>query len=84
VHELSLALEICRIAERTVGHERLPLVRELELEVGTDSEVEIANLSFCLESLLTHRPFVGASHRIVRVPGSDMRVLSLEVDDGGP
>ena len=84
MHELSLALEICRIAERTVGTERLRLVRELELEVGTESDVEVANLSFCLDALLSHRPFVEASHRIVRAPGADMRVLSLEVDDGGP
>jgi Zn finger protein HypA/HybF involved in hydrogenase expression len=84
VHELSLALEVCRIAERTVGGERLARVREVELEIGADAEVEVGHLSFCLEALLSHPPFVDARPRIVRAPGDDLRVVSLEVDDGDP
>lgn len=84
MHELSLALEVCRIAERAVGTALLPRVREVELELGADADVEVDHLTFCLEALLSSRPFTRATPRIVRAPGDDLRVLSLEVDDDDP
>ena len=35
MHEMSIALEVCRITESQVGREALPRVREVGLVVGT-------------------------------------------------
>jgi Zn finger protein HypA/HybF involved in hydrogenase expression len=84
VHEMSLALEICRIAEEQVGRDTLPLVREVGLQVGAGAGVEPDNLEFCLQALLDHPPFEGARVVMSLDPGDDLRVTYLEVDDGGP
>jgi Zn finger protein HypA/HybF involved in hydrogenase expression len=83
VHEMSVALEVCRIAEEQVGREALPLVREVGLIVGSDSGVEPDNLEFCLEALLSQSPFTGARVAMDRATGDELRVTYLEVDDGG-
>ncbi len=82
MHELSVALEVCRIAEEQVGRPRLADLVTVGLEVGRDSCLEIANLEFCLEALLTHPPFRRGRPRIEAVGGDDVRVSYLEVDDG--
>ncbi|GMV08187.1 MAG: hypothetical protein AMXMBFR53_44620 [Gemmatimonadota bacterium] len=84
MHELSLALEICRIAEDQVGHDALPWVREVGIRVGTDAGVEPESLEFCLEALLSHPPFDGARVAMEMEPGDDLRVTYLEVEDDGP
>jgi Zn finger protein HypA/HybF involved in hydrogenase expression len=84
MHELSLALEVCRIAEQRVGSAALPAVRSVAVEVGTASGIEVENFRFCLESLLAAPPFVGARPVILSGPGDALRVSYLEVDDGGP
>jgi Zn finger protein HypA/HybF involved in hydrogenase expression len=84
VHELSLALEVCRIAEGQVGPEALPRVTEVGLLVGTDAGIEVENFRFCLEALLTAPPFRRARPALERCPGDELRVTYLEVDDGGP
>jgi hydrogenase nickel incorporation protein HypA/HybF len=83
MHEMSIALEICRIAEDQVGLDTLPRVREVGLEVGRHAGVEPANLLFCLEVLLERPPFAGARAELELTPGDDLRVTYLEVDDGG-
>ncbi len=83
MHEMSVALEICRIAEEQVGREALPRVREVGLEVGRFSGIEPDNLVFCLEVLLEQPPFEGARPVLELTPGDDRRVTWLEVDDGG-
>ena len=84
MHELSLALEVCRIAEERVGSAALPDVRTVAIEVGADSGVEVENFTFCLESLLSAPPFAGARPVILAGPGDALRVSYLEVDDGRP
>jgi Zn finger protein HypA/HybF involved in hydrogenase expression len=84
VHEMSLALEICRIAEEQVGTDALALVREVGLLVGTDSGVEPDSLEFWLDSLLSNPPFAGARLAMEVCAGDDLRVTYLEVEDGGP
>lgn len=84
MHEMSVALEICRIAEEQVGLPTLPLVREVGVLVGTDSGVEPRNLEFCLTALLSHPPFSDATAVMELEPGDDLRVTYLEVDDDGP
>ncbi len=82
MHELSVALEVCRIAEEQVAPGRLGDLVTVGLEVGRDSCVEVANLEFCLEALLTHPPFRRGRPVIETVGGEDVRVSYLEVDDG--
>jgi Zn finger protein HypA/HybF involved in hydrogenase expression len=84
MHEMSVALEICRITEEQVGRDALPFVREVGLMVGNDSGVEADNLEFCLEALLAHSPFAGARVAMERSAGDDLRVTYLEVDDDRP
>jgi hypothetical protein len=83
MHEMSIAMEVCRIAEDKLGSSCGDLVG-LGLEVGTDAGVEIDNLQFCLEVLLTQPPFRSATLEISRLPGDVLRLSYLEVDDGSP
>lgn len=84
MHELSLAHEICRIAEANAGAAGPGAVREVAVEVGDDAGVEPESLTFCLEVLLTQPPFGAARPRLIRKPGDVLRVSYLEVDDGRP
>lgn len=80
MHEMSVALEICRLAEeRLAGHaDRLVAVG---VTVGDGAGVEPANLAFCLEALLSEPPFHGAVPRITREPGDALHLGYLELLD---
>jgi Zn finger protein HypA/HybF involved in hydrogenase expression len=82
VHELSVALEVCRIAEQRLNPTDLPLLITVGVEVGHDAGVEPDNLRFCLEALLAAPPFAGAQPVITRLPGDVLRLAYLELDDG--
>jgi Zn finger protein HypA/HybF involved in hydrogenase expression len=84
VHELSVAIEVCRIAEARLGSVGAARLRTVALEVGDDAGLEPDNLEFCLGALLAEPPFVGARATISRTSGNDLRVSYLEVDDAGP
>ncbi len=84
MHEMSLALEVCRITEEHVGSERLGEIVEVAVEIGDDAGVEVGNFEFCLEALLANPPFGRGRPRIVRCAGDVLRVHHLEIDDGGP
>jgi Zn finger protein HypA/HybF involved in hydrogenase expression len=84
MHEMSIALEICRIAETQAGTAGPGGVRAVGVEVGDDAGLELSSLAFCLESLLAAPPFGGARPVITRLPGDVLRVSYLEVDDGRP
>lgn len=81
MHELSLAAEICRIAERTVGPGRAARVVTVGIEIGDDAGVEPGNLEFCLGVLLKEPPFQHAAPRVSCIRGSELRVTYLEVDE---
>lgn len=83
MHEMSMALEVCRLAEEQVGRDALPRVTGLGLEVGSDTGLVVENLTFCLEVLLTSPPFRAARAVIERSPGSALRLDWLEIDDPG-
>jgi Zn finger protein HypA/HybF involved in hydrogenase expression len=83
MHELSIALEVCRMTEERVGPDGVRAVRAVGVEVGDDAGVEVGNLQFCLESLLAGPPFSGARPVILRQPGDGLRLAYLEVDDDG-
>jgi len=84
MHELSLALEICRIAEERLGPDGTGQLITVGVEVGDQAGVEPENLVFCLEALLGAPPFQGARSTITRQPGDALRILYLEVRDDGP
>jgi len=84
MHELSLATEICRIAEAHAGSAGAAAVREVAVDVGDASGVEPECLRFCLEVLLSQPPFRAARPRLFRQAGNVLRVRYLEVDDGRP
>jgi Zn finger protein HypA/HybF involved in hydrogenase expression len=81
MHELSVALEVCRLAEEQVGREALPRVTGLGLEIGDRSGIVAENLAFCLDTLLTNPPFRTARAVIQRTPGATLRLEWLELED---
>jgi Zn finger protein HypA/HybF involved in hydrogenase expression len=83
VHELSLAVEISRIADAHASPQS-DRVAVVGVEVGDDAGVEPENLAFCLDVLLRQPPFGHARCHVTRTGGSDLRVTYLEVDDDGP
>ncbi len=84
MHEMSVALEVCRLAEERLGDAADALVA-LGVTVGDDAGVEPENLAFCLEALLAAPPFRGAQPRILREPGEALHLSYLEVtDDDSP
>ena len=84
MHELSLALEVCRIAGDVLERAGGVTVRSLGVDEGTEAGIEVENFRFCLESLLTEPPFVGARAELQVVPGEVLRLTYVEVDDVGP
>ncbi|MBX6363044.1 MAG: hydrogenase maturation nickel metallochaperone HypA [Gemmatimonadetes bacterium] len=81
MHELSVALEICRIVEAHVPADRLGDVVEVAVEVGADAGIEPASLEFCLEALLSLPPFGRARSVLTRLPGDVLRVAHLELEE---
>jgi Zn finger protein HypA/HybF involved in hydrogenase expression len=81
MHELSMALEVCRLAEDLAAPDPPERIVEIGLEVGDESGYEVANFEFCLETLLSSPPFGRARPVIQRVGGDGLRLCYLEVDD---
>jgi Zn finger protein HypA/HybF involved in hydrogenase expression len=81
MHEMSIAMEVCRLTEAQVGCERLAGVVEVGMDVGDDAGVEIGSLEFCLEALLSEPPFGHGHPAIARRPGDVLQLTYLEVDD---
>ena len=84
MHELSLAIDVCRIAQEQLEPAQWPHLRVVALDVGNDAGVEASSLEFCLETLLSQPPFGAARPVITRLEGDMLRVAYLEVDDGRP
>lgn len=84
MHEMSIAMEVCRLAEEKLGRAALPGVVAVGVEVGDDANVEVESLRFCLEVLLREPPFVNAVPVIERRSDDALRLAYLEVDDGRP
>lgn len=81
MHEMSVAMEICRIVERKFDPAAGALVT-VGLEVGDDAGLEVDNLTFCLETLLSLPPFGAPRLDLERRSGDVLRVTYLEFDDG--
>jgi Zn finger protein HypA/HybF involved in hydrogenase expression len=83
VHELSVALEVCRMAEERLG-DAAPRLRAVALAVGAGSGLEPENLVFCLDALLGQPPFGAARTQLAVCESDVLRVDYFEVDDGHP
>ncbi len=83
MHEMSIALEIARIAEAKLGASAGELVT-VAVEVGDRAGVEPSSLEFCLDAVFATPPFRGAKGTIVPASGDVLQVAYLEVDDGRP
>jgi Zn finger protein HypA/HybF involved in hydrogenase expression len=81
MHEMSVAVEVCRMAEAHVGAGAAAQITAVGLEVGDESGVEPDNLEFCLGVLLDAPPFRGAKVMMTRTPGTTLRLDFIEVDD---
>jgi Zn finger protein HypA/HybF involved in hydrogenase expression len=81
MHEMSVALEVCRIAEARLAHKKLDRLVGVGVVVGDQAGIEPANLQFCLDTLLALPPFRRATARIERCLGDTLRVDYLEVDE---
>jgi len=81
---MSVAQEICRIAEEKVGVPACSRLVAVGVDIGDDSGIEPDNLLFWLEALLSEAPFGRASPVLSRGQGSDLQVTYLEVEDAGP
>jgi Zn finger protein HypA/HybF involved in hydrogenase expression len=83
MHEMSIALEIARIAADRLGDAAWQLVT-VAVEVGDDAGIEPSSLEFCLEAVFATPPFTGAKGMIVPARGDVLQLAYLEVDDGNP
>lgn len=83
MHEMSVALEVCRMVEERLGRDA-PRLRRVGLVVGDDSGLEPANLSFCLDALLGQPPFGAATALVAPCSGDVLRLDYYEVDDDNP
>lgn len=81
MHEMSVALEIARIAEEKLGHSARDLVT-VAIDVGDNAGVEPSSLEFCLDAVFRTPPFTGVKPRIQRCSGNVLRVAYMEIDDG--
>jgi Zn finger protein HypA/HybF involved in hydrogenase expression len=84
MHEFSVAVEICRLAEEKLAPADLPRLLRVGIMVGDEANIEANNLEFCLEALLGQPPFGRARPVISRTEGTDLSVNFFEVEDGGP
>lgn len=84
MHELSVALEICRLVEERLPPGESCHVSRVGVIVGDEAGLEPDNLSFCLDALLSQPPFGSAYSVMTLCPGDDLRVDYFEVDDGHP
>jgi Zn finger protein HypA/HybF involved in hydrogenase expression len=81
MHEMSIALSVCQMAEDRLGVCTLSQVTRVGLTVGDESGVEPSSLEFCLDALLASPPFAGAKIVITRSAGDALHLDYLEVDD---
>ena len=84
MHEMSVAMEVCRLAEERLSPAELPQLITVGLDVGDDSGLEPDNLLFCREARLAAPPFHNARPDLTRCPGDVLRVTYLELDDDRP
>lgn len=81
MHEMSLAMEVGRMAAEQVDREALPRVSAVGVEVGDRAGVVVDALEFCLEAVLTEPPFDGARPVLERCRGDVLRLSWIDVEE---
>jgi len=84
LHEMSLAVEVGRLAAEQVDRDLLPRISAVGVEVGDRAGVVVDALEFCLEAVLTEPPFREARPVIQRRSGDVLRLAWIDVEDGEP
>lgn len=72
MHEMSLALEVLRIAEEEACRQRFRRVRTVWLEIGQLSTVDIEAMRFCLDAVISGTLADGAALHIIEMPGQGL------------
>lgn len=81
MHEMSLALEVCRMTEERVGRDALPRLVAVGVEVGDEAGIVVDSFAFCLETLLASPPFADARPVIEHREGDVLRLAYLEIEE---
>jgi len=82
VHEMSLAVEVGRLAAEQVDRELLPRISAVGVEVGDRAGVVVDALEFCLEAVFAEPPFRDARPVVERCGGDVLRLAWIDVEDG--
>lgn len=69
MHEMSLAEGILQIVEGAAAQQDFTRVKEIRLEIGALSGVEVEALGFCLDVVLNGSVAEGARVELERIPG---------------
>ncbi|MDD4881477.1 MAG: hydrogenase maturation nickel metallochaperone HypA [Gallionellaceae bacterium] len=69
MHEMSLAEGVLQIVEAAVAETRCQRVKEVRLEIGALSGVEVEALRFCMDVVLRNSPAEGAAVVFETLPG---------------
>lgn len=81
MHEMSVAMEICRIARKHLEPGEAPRLVAVGVDVGDDAGLVVDSLEFCLEALLSEPPFGRARPEIERLEGDVLRITYLDVHE---
>ena len=81
MHELGLAQSIFDIVRANVPVGRAAGVREVRLRVGDTAGVLVDSLEFCFGVTVAGTPYASAVLAVDRVPGHDLQVVAVELDD---
>ncbi len=84
MHELSIAENIVEIAVSHLRRDGGSIVKEIELEIGTLSGIEIDALTFAMDAVTKNTPLQNAEVRILTVQGRlrcDVCSVEFDVED---
>ena len=81
MHELSIAQSLITIMRAHVPADKAAAVREVRIRVGDLSGVLVESLAFCFTAALAGTPYASAVLTVDRVPGDDLHVVHIELDD---
>lgn len=81
MHEMSIAMEVGRLAAEQVDRRLVSRISAVGVEVGDRAGVVVGALEFCLEAVLTEPPFADARPVIEERSGDVLRLAWVEVED---
>lgn len=84
MHELSLANGILDLVQEYVPPDRAWAVRGVRVQVGDWASVLPESLAWCFSAIVSSTPYASASLVIERVPGADLQVADIELEEETP